>query len=175
MVPGWSRGRAEATDRSGHRDVARVLATLDGLGVRPEVRHLDDAVRTAKAAAAALGVTVGEIANSLVFAGRYRDGRLGPVLVLTAGDHRVDLEKVADLADLAALERASADQVRAWTGFAIGGVAPVGHLTTPLTIVDVSLSRHSHVWAAAGHSHSVFRTSYDELLRVTGGVSMEVA
>lgn len=161
-------------DRSEHRDVARVLSTLAALGVHTEVRHLDDAVRTAKAAADALGVTPGEIANSLVFAGRHRNHRVEPVLVLTAGDHRVDVEKVADLADLASLDRASAEQVRAWTGFAIGGVAPVGHLTVPMTIVDVSLNRHAYVWAAAGHSHSVFRTSYDELLRITGGTPMEV-
>lgn len=165
----------DAADRSSHREVAQVLAVLSGLGVHPQVRHLDDAVRTAKAAAEALGITPGEIANSLVFAGQREDGSPGPVLVLTAGDHRVDVAKVARLAGLSALERADADAVRRWTGFAIGGVAPVGHLTPPLTIIDTALRRHEHVWAAAGHSHSVFRTSYDELLRITGGEPMDVA
>jgi prolyl-tRNA editing enzyme YbaK/EbsC (Cys-tRNA(Pro) deacylase) len=161
--------------------VQRVLAALAVHHVVPQVVTLPDAVRTAAAAAAALGITPAEIANSLVFRAQRRDGAISPLLVLTSGAHRVDLVKVADLVDeVDHNERADADFVRDTTGFAIGGVAPVGHVnsldTGPLlTLVDVSLSRYRHVWAAAGHSHTVFQTTYEELLRVTGGHAIEVA
>jgi prolyl-tRNA editing enzyme YbaK/EbsC (Cys-tRNA(Pro) deacylase) len=164
-----------AADLSGHPGVSRVLDALELHRIRTTVRFLPDAVRTAAAAADALGVTPGEIANSLVFATRTHDRRTRPLLVLASGDHRVDVDKVADLAELAAVERANPDQVRDWTGFAIGGVAPVGHPRPIRTLVDVTLGRHDTVWAAAGHSHSVFATTYDELLRLTGGQPMEVA
>lgn len=157
-----------------HPAVARVLETLAAQEVEPDVRHLSDAVRTAQAAADALGITPAEIANSLVFAGVDPDGATAPLLVLASGAHRVDTEKITALLGLTAVHRATPEQVREWTGFAIGGVAPVGHLTPMRTVVDVALGAFDEVWAAAGHSHSVFRTSYDELLRVTGGAAMEV-
>lgn len=173
-------------DLSQHEAVSRVVATLAGLGVRGEVRVLGDAVRTASAAAAALGVEVGQIANSLVFVGvpaisdpdqgrhqRTPDGE--PLLILTSGAHRVDTHKVADLLGFAALERATPEIVRAATGFAIGGVAPVGLLTDIRTFVDVALARYDVVWAAAGHPHTVFPSTYEELVRITGGQSLEVA
>ncbi len=166
---------APAADRSDHLGVSRVLAVLAAHHLSPEVRHLPDAVRTARAAADALGVTPAEIANSLVFRAHDGDGSVSPLLVLASGGHQVDLTKVASLADLALVDRADADFVRRSTGFAIGGVAPVGHPERIRTIVDVSLSRYDTVWAAAGHSHSVFATTYDELLRITGGQPMEVA
>ena len=72
-------------------------------------------------------------------------------------------------------DHADADFVLDATGFTIGGVAPVGHPSPVTTLVDVSLSRYRHVWAAAGHSHTVFRTTYEELLRVTAGHAIEVA
>ncbi len=161
-------------DLSGHPTVARVLAALDAAEVRTTVRYLPDAVRTAAAAAAALGVTPAEIANSLVFAARHPDGRTAPLLILASGGHRVDLTKVAGLAGLAGIERADPEFVRAETGFAIGGVAPVGHARPIQTVVDITLERFPRVWAAAGHSHAVFETSYAELLRITGGQPMEV-
>ncbi|KGN33207.1 prolyl-tRNA synthetase [Knoellia sinensis KCTC 19936] len=161
-------------DLSVHPSVAVVLDTLAAHHVRPVVRYLPDAVRTARAAAEALGITPAEIANSLVFAGRHHNGSIEPVLVLASGGHRVDQDRIAGLLDLAALEKATPDEVRTWTGFAIGGVAPVGHPTPLRTVVDVTLSGHDHVWAAAGHSHSVFQTTYDELLRITGGKAIEV-
>ncbi len=164
----------EGRDLSGHPGVARVLTALAAAEVTPTVRYLPDAVRTAAAAAAALGVTPAEIANSLVFAATGPDGSTAPLLILASGGHRVDLAKVAGLAGLAGLDRADPELVRAATGFAIGGVAPVGHLTPIRTIVDVSLERFPQVWAAAGHSHAVFQTSYAELLRITGGRPMEV-
>ncbi|KGN38496.1 YbaK/EbsC family protein [Knoellia subterranea] len=161
-------------DLSEHPSVATVLSTLAAHHVRPVVRYLPDAVRTARAAAEALGITPAEIANSLVFAGRRHDGSTEPLLALASGGHRVDQDRVAGLLDLARLEKATPEQVREWTGFAIGGVAPVGHPAPLRTVVDVTLGSFDHVWAAAGHSHSVFRTTYDELLRITGGKAIEV-
>jgi len=166
---------AAGRDLSEHPAVARVLSALDAAALTPTVRYLPDAVRTAAAAAQALGITPAEIANSLVFAATGADGRVSPLLVLASGGHRVDLVKVADLAGYATIGRADPQFVRDTTGFAIGGVAPVGHLTPIRTIVDVSLDRFDTVWAAAGHSHAVFETSYAELLRITAGQPMEVA
>lgn len=164
-----------ARDLSDHPGVARVLQVLAQHHLTPTVRYLPDAVRTAKAAADALGITPAEIANSLLFSARTLDGRTVPLLILASGGHRVDTAQVATLAELASIERADPEFVRAATGFTIGGVAPVGHPQPIRTIVDVSLGRYDTVWAAAGHSHSVFATTYDELLRITGGQPMEVA
>lgn len=167
---------ASAPDLTTHPAVRRVLETLAVHQVVPEVVSLPDAARTASAAAAALGITPAEIANSLIFRAHAPDESISPVLILTSGAHKVDLVKVAELVDdIHHLDRADADFVLAATGFTIGGVAPVGHTTPVRTLVDVSLSRYRHVWAAAGHSHTVFRTTYEELLRVTGGHAIEVA
>jgi prolyl-tRNA editing enzyme YbaK/EbsC (Cys-tRNA(Pro) deacylase) len=164
-----------APDLTGHPAVRRVLQTLAVHHVVPEVVTLPDAVRTAAAAAAALGITPAEIANSLIFRAHAPDGSVSPMLILTSGAHKVDLVKVAELVDdVDHLDRADADFVLEATGFTIG-VAPVGHHRQVRTLVDVSLSRYKHVWAAAGHSHTVFRTTYEELLRVTGGHAIEVA
>ena len=166
----------QPSDLREHPAVQRVLTALALHYVVPEVVTLPDAARTAAAAAAALGITPAEIANSLVFRGHREDGTTTPLLVLTSGAHRVDLVKVADLVDgLDHIDRADAAFVRDTTGFTIGGVAPVGHTRIVPTFVDVSLSRYPYVWAAAGHSHTVFRTTYEELLRVTGGHAIEVA
>ena len=164
-----------ARDLSGHAGVRAVLDTLALHHVVPEIRHLPDAVRTARAAADALGVTPAEIANSLVFVATDHEGATRPFLVLASGGHRVDTAKVAALAGLASLDQADPAFVREHTGFAIGGVAPVGHPQRIDTVVDVTLGRYATVWAAAGHSHSVFATSYDELIRITGGHPMDVA
>ncbi|HVD63920.1 MAG TPA: YbaK/EbsC family protein, partial [Lapillicoccus sp.] len=96
-----------------------------------------------------------------------------PLLILTSGAHRVDTSKVADLLELETVDMASADLVRDATGFVIGGVAPVGHVRPVRTLVDVTLARYDSVWAAAGHPHAVFATTYDELLRITGGQPIE--
>ena len=151
-----------------HPNAARVAALLADLGATGEVRQLADSTRTAAEAAAALGCEVGAIASSLVF---LADGE--PLLVMTSGAHRVDLPKVAALVG-ADVTRADADRVREATGQPIGGVSPVGHPAPIRTLVDVDLARHDVVWAAAGHPHAVFPTSYDELLRLTGGQSAEV-
>lgn len=172
--PGTDEGAA-GRDLTGHRRVAAVLDALAVHHVRPELRQLPAAVRTAAQAADALGVTPAEIANSLVFAATTREGRVEPLLVLASGAHRVDTGKVAALADLASVDRADPGFVREHTGMAIGGVAPVGHPRRLRTVVDVTLGRYTTVWAAAGHSHAVFATTYDELIRVTGGQPMDVA
>jgi prolyl-tRNA editing enzyme YbaK/EbsC (Cys-tRNA(Pro) deacylase) len=167
---------ADATrDLTGHRRVAAVLDVLALHHIRPELRQLPGAVRTARAAADALGVTPAEIANSLVFAATDRDGRVQPLLVLASGVHRVDTAKVAGLLEVADIDQADPDFVREHTGMAIGGVAPVGHPQRIRTVIDVTLGRYATVWAAAGHSHAVFATTYDELIRVTGGQPMDVA
>ncbi len=166
---------ASTRDLTAHRRVAAVLEVLALHHVRPELRQLPGAVRTARAAAEALGVTPAEIANSLVFVATDREGSVLPFLVLASGVHRVDTAKVAGLAELASLEQADPDFVREHTGMAIGGVAPVGHPQRIRTVIDVTLGRYQRVWAAAGHSHAVFATTYDELIRVTGGQPMDVA
>jgi prolyl-tRNA editing enzyme YbaK/EbsC (Cys-tRNA(Pro) deacylase) len=138
---------------------------------------LDEHARTASAAAEQLGVTVAQIANSLVFAvpdAGAADGRR-PLLVLTSGAHRVDTGRVAALVGAPRLERADPDFVRGATGFAIGGVAPVGHLAPIQTLVDVALADYDQVWAAAGHARTVFPTTFAELVRITGGTPAEVA
>lgn len=152
-----------------HPTVVRVTEALRAVGATGDPIALDDAAPTAAAAAAQLGCEVGAIANSLVF---EADGR--PLLVMTSGAHRVDTLKVAAVLGVAQVKRADADFVRKHTGMAIGGVAPVGHPHPLRTLVDVDLARHPMVWAAAGHPHTVFPTSYDELLRITEGQPAEV-
>jgi prolyl-tRNA editing enzyme YbaK/EbsC (Cys-tRNA(Pro) deacylase) len=112
---------------------------------------------------------VGAIANSLVFAA---DGE--PLLVMTSGAHRVDTSRVASLVGATVVSRADARSVRAWTGQVIGGVGPVGHPAPIRTVVDAWLAKYDVLWAAAGHPHTVFPTSFDELVRITGGTSAEV-
>ena len=152
-----------------HPRVAEVARLLAEAGAPGELRVLPADVRTAAAAAAALGVPVGAIANSLVFA----VGEL-PLLILTSGAHRVDERTVADLLGVERVTPAPADFVRRHTGQAIGGVAPIGHPEPIGTLVDVELARYETVWAAAGHPAAVFSTSYDELLRLTDGNPAEV-
>jgi len=154
-----------------HPNCEAVQAVLTAAGAPGRVQILDEAAPTAAAAAAQLGVAVGAIANSLIFA--TAEGE--PLLVLTSGAHRVDTAKVAALVGTAGLARADADFVRAATGQRIGGVAPVGHPAPLRTIVDVALADHPQIWAAGGIPHAVFPTTYDELLRLTGGRSAEVA
>jgi prolyl-tRNA editing enzyme YbaK/EbsC (Cys-tRNA(Pro) deacylase) len=176
-----------------HPAVLRVREALTAAGIVTEVVALGEHARTAKAAAEQLGVEVAQIANSLVFAAHAGPSDLAPtpapdgtapptdaagrhaVLVMTSGAHRVDLVRVAALLGVESLDRADPDLVRRATGFAIGGVAPVGHPVPLRTLVDVTLARHGEVWAAAGHPRTVFRTTYDQLLALTGGQAAEVA
>ncbi|WP_329012324.1 YbaK/EbsC family protein [Micromonospora rifamycinica] len=159
-----------------HPNVQAVQRALDDAGARDgsgspsRVRLLPEAVHTAAAAAAALGVQVGAIANSLVF-----DADGTPLLVLTSGAHRVDTAGLAAHLGVTHLRRATAEFVREHTGQVIGGVAPVGHPGPLRTLVDTALAGHPQVWAAGGVPQAVFPTTYPELLRITGGTPAEVA
>jgi prolyl-tRNA editing enzyme YbaK/EbsC (Cys-tRNA(Pro) deacylase) len=175
--PGY---RAVMTDPSPENvledpSVRRVAAALASFGVRGEITVLHDAARTARQAADALGIEIAQIANSLVFRAHRDDDTIRPLLVLASGAHRVDTIKVADLLELSQISLADVEFVSEHTGFAIGGVAPISPSHSIETVVDVSLSRYDRVWAAAGHPRAVFPTSYDELLRLTGGQAAEVA
>ena len=150
-------------------DFSRFASVLGELGVAGAVRVLPDSASTAALAAAQLGCDVGAIANSLVFAA---DGE--PLLVMTSGAHRVDTSRVAALVGASVVSRADARSVRSWTGQVIGGVGPVGHPSPLRTLVDVWLAKYDVVWAAAGHPHTVFPTSFEELVRITGGTAAEV-
>ncbi|MGD9955960.1 MAG: YbaK/EbsC family protein [Candidatus Nanopelagicales bacterium] len=152
-----------------HPNAVKVAEALAGLGVAGTVRALPEPAPTAATAAAQLGVQVGAIANSLVF-----DADGSPLLVLTSGAHRADTLALAGLVGASTVKRATPDFVRQHTGQPIGGVAPVGHPRPLRTVVDLELSRHDVVWAAGGHPHYVFPTTYDELLRITAGEAAEV-
>ncbi|WKU07574.1 YbaK/EbsC family protein [Micromonospora sp. HUAS LYJ1] len=159
-----------------HPNVQAVQRTLDDAGARDgsgaasRVRLLPEAAHTAAAAAEALGVAVGAIANSLVF-----DADGTPLLVLTSGAHRVDTAGLAAGLGVTHLRRATPDFVRTHTGQVIGGVAPVGHPGPLRTLVDTALAGYPQVWAAGGVPQAVFPTTYPELLRITGGTPAEVA
>lgn len=152
-----------------HPSTLRVAQALRDGGATGEVRLLADSTRTAPEAAAALGVPVGAIVKSLVF---VADG--DPVLVLASGDHQVATAKVAEDLGVDRVTRADADTVRAATGFPIGGVAPLAHPAPLRTLVDRHLASYDVLWAAAGTPHAVFPTTYDELVRLTGGSPADV-
>jgi prolyl-tRNA editing enzyme YbaK/EbsC (Cys-tRNA(Pro) deacylase) len=162
--------RTVSTAPSEHPSIAHFRAELARRGGTGEIVTLPDSVHTAVLAAEALGCEVGAIANSLLF---EAPGGI-PVLVLTSGAHRVDTAKVAGLAGVGSLKRASAEFVRAHTGQVIGGVSPLAHPAPVVTYLDSWLRRHEVVWAAAGHPAAVFSTSYDELLTLTGATAIDV-
>jgi prolyl-tRNA editing enzyme YbaK/EbsC (Cys-tRNA(Pro) deacylase) len=153
-----------------HPSAEKVASVLRELGVPGEVRELPEPAPTAAAAAAQLGCEVGAIANSLVF---NADG--APLLVLTSGAHRVDTATVAALVGAATVKRADPEFVRQATGQVIGGVAPVGHPAPLRTLVDTWLEPQDVVWAAGGHAHVVFPTSFAELVRITSGTPARVS
>lgn len=158
------------------RSVENVRAVLRAAGLdgADRIRHIPDGARTAAEAAAALGVEVGAIANSLVFVARTGDDDDTPLLVMTSGGHRVDTVALAARIGVTTIDRATPEIVRSATGQAIGGVAPVGHPAPLRTLVDPVLETFPEIWAAAGHSHAVFPLTYDELIRITGGTVMPV-
>ncbi|MDT0180178.1 YbaK/EbsC family protein [Microbacterium sp. ARD31] len=138
-------------------------------GIGGEIVVLPDAASTAALAAAALGVDVGAIANSLVF---WSDGE--PLLVMTSGAHRVDTTALAERLGRGSIARATPEQVREATGQAIGGVAPTGHPAPVTTVVDEDLAGYDEIWAAGGTPHTVFPLTFDELVRLTGGPVVKV-
>ena len=151
--------------------VIRVITLLKGLGCLGEVTILSDSARTALDAANALGIEVGQVASSIVF--KLPSGN--PLLVITSGRHRVDTELVAKNLSVEKLHRADADFVKTASGFSIGGVSPVGWVNQPeITLIDQALNEYEVAWAAAGHPHSVYPTSFAELQRVTGATPMVV-
>jgi len=152
-----------------HPAVTRVREALNAFGLAPDIRWFDDATPTAQAAAEALGIEVGAIANSLIFT---LDG--APLLVLTSGAHRVDTVWLGEQLG-GTIKRASADTVKDATGQVIGGVAPLGPPAPIRTLVDLALADYPTVWAAAGHAHTVFPTTFEELVRITGGEPAAVA
>jgi prolyl-tRNA editing enzyme YbaK/EbsC (Cys-tRNA(Pro) deacylase) len=146
-----------------------VAAVLRDLGAVGTPQRFDTEVPTAAAAAAVLGCDVGAIANSLVFAA----GDI-PVLVVTSGAHRVDTVRVAHELGLPRLRRATPEFVVAATGQPVGGVAPVGHPAPVRTVVDRWLEKYDVVWAGGGDHLTMFPTSFEELLRITGGQAGDV-
>jgi len=152
-----------------HPNCEAVNDILQAAGLPGRVQMLDEAVTTARAAAAYLGCPVGAIANSLIFA----TDRGAALLIMTSGAHRVDMIKVGEQLG-AELRRASADFVREHTGQPIGGVAPVGHPQPIPTIVDRALAAFDQLWAAGGIPHAVFPLTYRELLLLTGGRELDV-
>jgi prolyl-tRNA editing enzyme YbaK/EbsC (Cys-tRNA(Pro) deacylase) len=151
--------------------VIRVTALLKELGCSGEVTILSDSARTALDAANALGIEVGQVASSIVF--KLPSGN--PLLVITSGRHRVDTDLVAKNIGVEKLHRADADFVKNASGFSIGGVSPVGWVNKPeIILIDQALNDYDVAWAAAGHPHSVYPTSFEELARVTGAMPMVV-
>jgi prolyl-tRNA editing enzyme YbaK/EbsC (Cys-tRNA(Pro) deacylase) len=143
-----------------HPTAARLAERLSERGLEIEVTTLSDSARTAELAAAALNVEVGQIVKSLVF---LRDG--APVIVLCAGDRRVDAKRLG-------LTRADAEHVRQVTGFSIGGIPPLGHDVELPTTIDESLLRFDVVWAAAGTHHDVFGVATEALVAALPGADV---
>ncbi len=158
---------------SEHAGITRFREEHARLGGTGEVVLLPASVHTAALAAEALGCEVGAIANSLVFTSDQGDHG-SPVLVLTSGAHRVDVQATARRIGAGKLGRADADFVRRHTGQVIGGVSPIAHPAPVPTYLDTWLRRHDVVWAAAGHPAAVFSTTVDELLAMTGATEIDV-
>lgn len=161
------------SEQTEHSSVKRVKDFLARHEVEVEIRHLNETARTAIDAANALGVEVGQIASSIVFSIPQ------PLLVITSGKHRVDTQLVSETAQLPKLGRADADFVRSWSGFAIGGVSPVawlhdGDVYQPQSFIDLALADYDQIWAAAGHTHVVFRTNFEDLKRISQAAPISV-
>lgn len=153
------------------RDSAkRVQAALAALGYPFEIVEFPESTRTSAEAAAVAGCELAQIAKSLVFRAKQTDR---PVLVIASGVNRVDEKKVAALIG-EKIGRADADFVREKTGFAIGGVPPVGHKVPPVTLIDRDLMAHDEVWSAAGTPHAIFPLSPQDLASMTGAQIADV-
>lgn len=159
-----------AVDAERPEGFRRVAAALQALGHAHSPHWLEVAARTSQQAADALGVAVGQIAKSVILRRLADDAA---VLVIAGGDRRVDEARVAALAG-GALGRADADFVKARTGFAIGGVAPLAHAQPLWTLIDRELFRFEEIWAAAGHPRGVFRLAPQDLVRLTGAPVADV-
>lgn len=152
-----------------HPNGVKVRDALRAAGVETDIVETLEGSPTAATAATQLDIEVGQVCNSLVF---NADGT--PLLILASGGHKVDLIRVAAALGFESIHRPDADFVREFTGQPIGGVAPLGHPQPVRTIVDTHLATWEVVWAAGGHPHYVFPTSFDELVRITGGEPLDV-
>ena len=150
--------------------VKRVQEALTLHSLSGQIKVLSDSARTAQDAATALGIEVGQIASSLIF--KLEDE--SPLLIITCGRHRVDTDLVAKNLGIAKLGRVDADYVKTQSGFSIGGVAPIGWLNPATILIDQALGEYEVVWAAAGHPHAVYPTTYAELIACTGAKPMVV-
>jgi len=151
--------------------VKRFINTARSLGVKGEVKVLADTARTALDAANSLGIEVGQIASSLIF--RLPSGN--PLLIITSGRHRVDTELVAKNLNIPELGRADANYVKEVSGYSVGGVSPIGWTSAPeITLIDEVLNDYDVVWAASGHPHAVYPTTYAELIECTSAQPMNV-
>ena len=148
----------------------RVALLLRERGHAGQVVMLAETGKTSAEAAAGLGCEVAQIAKSILFRRREDDA---PVLVVASGANRVDEKKVA--AQVGEIGRADAKFVREKTGYAIGGVCPIGHATKPVTLIDADLLELDSLWAAAGHPHAVFNLTAQELIALTGAPVVDVA
>jgi Cys-tRNA(Pro) deacylase len=153
------------------RGARRVQEALDAQGVQLQVRELPQSTRTALDAAQAVGCSLGQIAKSLVLIARNSQQ---PILAVVSGSNRLDERKLAERVG-EPVRMASADEVRQATGFAIGGVPPVGHAAVLRTFIDAELLQYDTVWAAAGTPRAVFQLSPAELTRITGGEVVTIA
>lgn len=150
--------------------VKRVAQALIDHKMNGQIKVLNDSARSAAEAASALGIEVGQIASSILF--KLPDD--SPLLVITSGRHRVDTELVASQLGVASLGRVDADYVKERSGFSIGGVSPIGWLNPATIIIDEALNDYEIIWAAAGHPHTVFPTTFKELLEKTSASAMKV-
>ena len=151
--------------------VKRFQEAATKLGVKGEVNILSETARTAVDAAHGLGIEVGQIASSLIF--KLPSGN--PLLIITSGRHRVDTDLVAKNLGIAELGRADANYVKEVSGYSVGGVSPIGWTSQPeITLIDQALNDYPVVWAASGHPHAVYPTSFDELIACTGASPMVV-
>ena len=151
--------------------VRRFKEAADSLGVKGDINILAETARTAIDAANGLGIEVGQIASSLIF--KLPSGN--PLLIITSGRHRVDTDLVAKNLNIPELGRADANYVKEVSGYSVGGVSPSGWSSTPeITLIDEALNDYEVVWAASGHPHAVYPTSYTELIACTGATPMVV-
>ena len=151
--------------------VMRAAEAMKSLGVQGSIVALSESARTAQEAADSLGVEVGQIASSLIF--KLPSG--GALLIITSGRHRVDTNLVAQKLQIDSLGRVNADFVKEISGYSIGGVSPLGWISKPeITLIDEALNDYEVVWAASGHPHAVYPTSYTELIACTGARPMVV-
>lgn len=151
--------------------VKRVALAMAELSISGPITVLSESARTAQDAATALGIEVGQIASSLIF--KTPDEKV--LLIITSGRHRVDTELVAAQLGYSELLRVDATFVKDFSGFSIGGVSPLGWINQPdIVLIDEALNDYPIIWAAAGHPHGVFPTSFAELAKVTSAKSMKV-